>query len=138
MCLVSTTTFHFLLGKVFETYQVYLTYLSLLNSFQFLVSRKFPVFLKILNNYFFRQLAYESLLVHNFSVIINYTMWSSNLFLYPAFFPRFSWARFFRVHVIQGPDFSGSRSRVWVQVLEVALKNKDKDRSSENLCEYKH
>ena len=79
-------------------------------------------------------------------MLINYTIWSSNLFsfLYPAVShvfhsPGFSESRFFRVHVFQVPGFSGSRFfwvqvflvpgfsgsrffRVWVQVLEVALK----------------
>ena len=81
-------------------------------------------------------------------MLINHTMWSSNLFffflLFPAFFivevfqsPGFSGSRFFRVQVFQstvfsgprffrvqifqGPGFSGSGSRVWVQVLEVAV-----------------
>ena len=97
-------------------------------------------------------------------MLINYTMWSSNLFFciqsFPAFFivhnfqsPDFSGSRFFSVQVFQDPDFSGSRfflvhvfldpgfsgsiffrihvqdlgpgfsgsgSKVWVQVLEVA------------------
>ena len=64
-----------------------------------------------------------------FSMLINYTMWSSNFFcciqLFPAFFivqdfhsPDFSGSRFFRVQDFQVPGFSGSR--VWVQVLEVA------------------
>ena len=62
-----------------------------------------------------------------FSVLINYTMWSSNLFfciqLFPAFFiivQNFSGSRFLRVQVFQGPD-PGSGSSVWVQVLEIAF-----------------
>ena len=43
-------------------------------------------------------------------MLINYTMWSSNLFSASSCFPRFL-----------SPRFLGSRSRVWVQVLEVAL-----------------
>ena len=35
--------------------------------------------------------------------------------------PGFAESRFFWVRVFQGPSFSGSRSRVWVQVLEVAI-----------------
>ena len=37
--------------------------------------------------------------------------------------PVFSGSRFFRVQVFQGPGFQepGPRSRVWVQILEVAL-----------------
>ena len=77
-------------------------------------------------------------------MLINYVMWSSNIFffLHPAISrafhsPGFSEPRFFRVQVFQGPGFSGSRffrvqvfqgpdpgsgsgSRVWVQVSEVA------------------
>ena len=68
-------------------------------------------------------------------------MWQnlSNLFFFASScFPRFSQSRFFRVQVFHGPGFSEPRffrvhvfqgpgpgfgSRVWVQVLEVALKN---------------
>ena len=57
-------------------------------------------------------------------MLINYTMWSSNLFLHPGFSeffivqvfrvqifqdPGFSGPRFFRVQVFQGPGFSESR-----------------------------
>ena len=75
------------------------------------------------------------------SMLINYTMWSSNLFffciqLFPAFFystgfsffrvlvfqsPCFSGSRFFWVQAFLGRGFSGSGSRVWVLVLEVAV-----------------
>ena len=53
-------------------------------------------------------------------MLINDTMWSSNLFFFFAsyYFPRFSWVRFFRVQVFLGPT-PGSWSRVWIQVLEV-------------------
>ena len=63
--------------------------------------------------------------LQNFSVITNYTMWSYNLFFASSCFPRFSWARFFRVQVFQDPGFSGSGSKVqvWVRVLEVANAN---------------
>ena len=59
-------------------------------------------------------------------MLINYTMWSSNLFLHPAVSrvfhsSGFSGSRFFRVQVFQGSGFSGSGSRVWAQVLEVAV-----------------
>ena len=98
-----------------------LTYLSLLNSFLLLVLSTFPVFLKSLNNYFFRWLAYKSLLAEFYCYIISYNMWSSNLFVciqHVFGFPHFSWVRFFRVQVFLGLS-PGSRSRVWVQVLEV-------------------
>ena len=51
-------------------------------------------------------------------------MWSSNLFSASGCFPHFSWFRFFRAQVFQCPGFTGSRSKVWVQVLEVAFSNK--------------
>ena len=63
-----------------------LTYLSLLKSFLlfFLIT---------------------SLFLQNLSIIINYTKWSPNLFFFASScFPRFSWARFFRVHVFLGLD----------------------------------
>ena len=51
-------------------------------------------------------------------MLINYTMWSSNLFFAPSCFSRFSGSRFFRVQVFQGPGFSGSKFfRVQVQGL---------------------
>ena len=63
-----------------------------------------------------------------FSMLINYTIWSSNLFFCIQFFSRvFHSLEFFRVQVFlvqvfQGPGFSESRfSRVRVQVLEVAV-----------------
>ena len=83
-------------------------------------------------------LAYKSL----HSVLINCTMWSSYLSSSSSCFPRWSWSRFFRVQVFWGPafsgpsffrvqvfqgpafsgsSFSGSGSRVRVQVLEVAI-----------------
>ena len=91
-------------------------------------------------------LAYKSFL-SRFSMLINYAMWSSNLFcciqLFPSFFivldfqsPNFSWSRFFWVLVFLGPGFSrfrffwvqvfqgsgpGTGSTAWIQVLEVAL-----------------
>ena len=61
-------------------------------------------------------------------------MWSSNHFSISSRFPCFSRSRFFRVKIFQGPGFSGSRfsrsrfsgsgsrSRVRVQVIEVAMK----------------
>ena len=57
---------------------------------------------------------YKSLL-SRFSVLINYTMWSFNLFTASSCFPHFSrrpdfWkSRFFKVQVFQDPGFSGSR-----------------------------
>ena len=75
------------------------SYLPLLNLFLFL-----SLFSVFLNNCFFRWLAYKSLL-SRFLVLINYIMWSYNLFSV--------------IHVFHGPGCSGSESRVWVQVLEV-------------------
>ena len=104
---VSSTIFHFLLRKLFESYQVYYTIL-LHNLFFF--SFFFFVFL---NDYFFRWLAYKSLLLllSIFSVLINYIMWSYNLFCVSSCFPhhgpgfsgpRFLLSRFFRAQVFQG------------------------------------
>ena len=58
-------------------------------------------------------------------MLINYTMWSSNLFLciqlLPEFFivqsPDFSESRFFRAQVFVSPGFSGSRF-FWVQIFQ--------------------
>ena len=93
-----------------------LTYLLLLNLF--LLLSTFSAFLKSLSNYYFRWLAYKSLL-SRFSVLINvvFQVFQS---------PGFAGSRFCKVQVLQGPGFSGSSSRsssrVWVQLLEVALK----------------
>ena len=38
-------------------------------------------------------------------------------------FPRFSWVKFLRVQVFQGPDFSGSGSRVKVQSLSPGFRS---------------
>ena len=58
----------------------------------------FSVFL---NDYFFKWLAYKSLL-SRFSVLINYIVWSYNLFSISSCFWRFSWFRVFKVQVFQG------------------------------------
>ena len=96
-----------------------LTYLPLLNSLLFL--SRFSVSLKTLDNYFLRWFAYKSLL-SRFSVLISYNMCSSNHFSISSGFPCFSRSRFFRVQVfrVQGPE---SRSRIQVQVLEVAFRS---------------
>ena len=101
----------------------------------------FSIFLKSFDNYFFGWLAYKSLLSRS-SVLLNYTICSSNHFSASSFFPRFSWSRilsilvfqgprflgyrFFRlrnfwIQVFQGSGFFGSGSRFWVQILEVAI-----------------
>ena len=85
-----------------------LLYLSLLNSFSF--------FLKSPSSYF-QMVCYKSLL-SRFSVLINYTMWSFDLFTASSCFHIF-----LDVQGFQGPGFSGFGSRVFVQVLEVAPKN---------------
>ena len=78
-------------------------FLSLLNLFLSLST--FSVFL---NDYFFRWLALRSCL-SRFSVLINYIMWSYNLFSISSCFPRFSWSRFFWVHIQGlGPGFRSS------------------------------
>ena len=86
-----------------------LTSLSLSNSFLF----TFTVFLKSLKK--LQMVCYKSFL-SRFSALINYIMWSFNLFTASSCFPHFSWrpgfsgSRFFRVQVFQGPGpASGSR-----------------------------
>ena len=68
-------------------------------------------------------------------VFVKHNSLKSYIFFNPIFIPGFSGSRFFRVQVFQGPGFSGSKffrvqdpgpgsrsgSRVWVQVLEVAM-----------------
>ena len=96
-------------------------------------------------------------LLSRISVLISYTMQSSNHCSTTSCFPRFLWSRFFRVQyfkvqVFQTPDFCGSRffrvqvfqssrfsgsgSKVRVQVLEVAGK-KCKCLKNGNDFEYK-
>ena len=86
-------TFLFLIEKSFwkmSSLLHYLTYLSLLNSF--LLLSTFSVFMKNLNNFFFRWLIYKFLL-SRFSIF----------FLHPAV------STFFMVQVFQGSGFLGSR-----------------------------
>ena len=103
-------------------------YLSLLNLFLLFLSTFF-VFLKSLNNYFFRWLAYKSF-PSRFSVLIKC---KHSIFfciqLFPTFFmvlvfqvPGFSTPRLFRVQVFLSSRFFWVRFRIWVQVLEVAIK----------------
>ena len=79
-----------------------LTYLLLLNSFLFLGT--FSVFLKTPQQLFFQMAGLQVS-----SVLINCTMWSSYLFLHPAFSHVFHSPGFLRVQVFQGPGFSVSR-----------------------------
>ena len=143
---ISSATIVFSYWKKFQKLIKFITqsYLSLLNSLLFL--SRFSVSLKSLDNYFFRWFAYKSLL-NRLPVLINYIMWSFNNFAISSCFPRFSGSKFFRFqvflglgfyrsrffrvqffqgsgfHVFQGPGFLGSKSRVQVQVLEVASIN---------------
>ena len=64
----------------------------------------------VLNDYFFRWLVYKFLL-SRFLVLINYIIWSYNLF---------SVSNVFQGPGFYRPGFSGSESTVWNQVLEVA------------------
>ena len=108
---------------MYNLLQFFISQSYLFIAFEFiLLLSTFSGFLKILNNYFFRWLAYKSLL-SRFSVLISYTMWYFNLFSAFNCFQRFSWSRFFRVQFFLGPGFSESRSMVWVQVLERAVKS---------------
>ena len=69
MCVVSTTMVHFLLRKDFETYEVYYTILLI---------HKTSITI-------FSDGLLTSLYLQKFSVIIiNYTTWSSNVFLHLA------------------------------------------------------
>ena len=91
-------SFLFRIEKIFRNLSSLLhnlTYLSILNSFLFLSA--FSIFLKSLNNHFFRWLVYKSLL-SRFSVLTNYTLRPSNVFS-ASNCPRFSWSRFFRVQI---------------------------------------
>ena len=54
-------------------------------------------------------------------VFVKHNSLTSDIFFNPIFIPGFSGSRFFRVQVFQSPGFSGSGSRVRVQVLEVAV-----------------
>ena len=113
-----------LLGSLFRNF----TCLSLLNSF--LLLSRFSVFLKSLSNYFCRWLACKSFL-SRFLVLINYTKWSSFLFVYSAIThvfhgPGFARSRFCRVQFFQGPDFSESGSRVQVQALSQGFRSSSK------------
>ena len=125
MCLVSTTMFHFLLRKVFETYQVYYTVSFTIDFFEFIFTLSLKHISCILKKpLLFFQMAclqdYKSLLAeflcHNKLYYVVFLFYCIQLF--PTFFMS---------QVFQGPGFqntgfsgSGSRSRVWVQVLEVA------------------
>ena len=53
-------------------------------------------------------------------VFIKHNSLKSDIFVNPIFIPGFSGSSFFKIQVSQGPGFSGSGSRVQVQVLEVA------------------
>ena len=55
---------------------------------------------------FFRWLAYKSLL-SRFSVLINYVMWSDNLFSLSSCFPCFSWSSLFAVRIFRFQVFQG-------------------------------
>ena len=108
----SITIFNFFLSIVFETYQVYYTILFITIEFIFTVSLKYIFCLpKKPQRLFYSWLDYQSLL-NKLSVLINYIVLGSLpiIFLHPAV-----------SHVFHGPNFSGSSSRVWVQVLEVTV-----------------
>ena len=104
----SITIFNFFLSTVFETYQVYYIILSITIEFIFKHIFCLP---KKPQRLFFSWFDYQSLL-NKLSVLINYIVLGSLpiIFLHPAV-----------SHVFHGPDFSGSSSRVWVQVLEVTV-----------------
>ena len=91
---------------------------------KFIIQSYFCIAFKSLSNYFFRWLAYKSLL-SRCPVLISHTMWSSNHISGSSCFNvfhglGFSRSRCFRVQVFQSPGFlgSGSMSRVWAQVLK--------------------
>ena len=75
------------------------------------------VLLKSFNNYFF-YMSFTCFLLHAClqvpSMLMIYTMWSSNIFPASSCFLRFSssrflGSRFFRIQVFQGPNFYGLR-----------------------------
>ena len=96
----STTIFHFLLSKVFETYQVYYTILFIAFEFTFPVNQKHIFYLPKKPQWlFFSWLDYKPLL-NRFSVLINYSVLGRPIiFLHPAV-----------SHVFHGPG-PGSGSR---------------------------
>ena len=100
--------FSFLMEKSFQNLSSLLHYLTnVLNLFLFIST--FSVFL---NDYFFKWLDYKSLL-SRFSLLINYIMWSYNIFSVSNCFPHFSWSWFFRVQVQDlGPGFRSSPTLV--------------------------
>ena len=107
----SATIFHFLLSTAFKTYHVYYTILLIATEFIFTVSLKHIFCLpKKPQRLLFSWLDYKSLL-NKFAVLINYSVLGHLpiIFLHPA-----------ASQVFHGPGFSGSRSRFWVKVLEVA------------------
>ena len=80
-----------------------LTYLSPLNSFLLLVLSTFPVFLKSLNDCFFRCLACKSLFPEFWcNNKLHHVVFQSFFFFASSCFPRFSWVRFFRVQGFLG------------------------------------
>ena len=109
MSIKSTAIFDFLLKKFSKLIKfITQSYLSHLNSF--LLSSRFSVSQKSLDNYFFKWFAYKSLL-SRFSVIICVLL---IIFPQPAVShvfqgPGFSVSRFFSVQVFQCPGSSGSR-----------------------------
>ena len=118
--------FYFLLQKVFKLIK-FITQSYLFIAFELfllLVLSAFPVFLKSLNNYFFRWLAYKPLL-WEFSC---YNKLYSVIF--QSFFGIHLFPTFFISQVFQGPGFSGPESRVQVQDLGPGFRSK---RSKVNL-----
>ena len=76
---------------------------NVLNLFLFM-----SIFSVFLNDYFFRWLAVKSLL-SRFSLLVNYIMWSCNIFSVSSCSQCFSWSWFFRVQVQDlGLGFRGS------------------------------
>ena len=101
--------FSFLIEKIFwnlPNLSHNLTYFSLFNSF--LLLSAFAVFLKSLNNYFFRWLVTSLFSVNKLYYVVFLSFFCIKLF-----------PTFFMIQAFQGPGFLVSGSRVWVQVLKV-------------------
>ena len=76
-------------------------------------------FVKFLRTLFLQNTSGRLLLV-----FLKHNSLKLDIFFNPICAPCFSGSRFFRVHVFQGPGYSGYGFKVQVQVLEVAFFNK--------------
>ena len=103
----STTIFHFLLRKAFETFQVYYTILIIAFEFVFNLKHILSSSVTIFQMACLQVSSQQIFSVNKLNVILL------------SFFCIQLFPTFFRAQVFQGPGFSRSASKVWVQVLEV-------------------